>query len=291
MKLFDDELPFLKANFHCHTTCSDGDATPEKAMQMYRDAGYDVLAITDHRKVTLPEHAPDGLLMIPGIELDYLTPKMATHIVGLGMSPDVAEQWNRQGTAQEGIDLIRACGGEAILAHPAWSLNTPEYMASLSGVIGAEIWNSVSTAPTNPNRADSSILLDELYTSYDDLLPVFANDDTHRYGAEFTAGATMVQAAKKTEQAVLQALREGRFYATQGPQFKQVTYGDGVVHIDCSPVDTVMIYSNLPWASGRVIMGEGMTSCEYPIHRNERYVRIQLIDNSGKSAWCAPFRT
>ena len=290
MKLFVDDVPFLKANFHLHTTCSDGAAAPEEAMRLYREAGYDVLAITDHRKVTLVDHAPDGLLMIPGIELDYLNSCMATHILGLNVTPEVPERWDRQGTAQQGIDLIRACGGEAVLAHPAWSLNTPAYMASLEGLIGTEIWNSVSTVPVNPNRADSSSLIDVMCTSYDRMLPVFANDDTHRYGAELAAAATMVQAAEKTPEAVMQSLREGRFYATQGPAFRQVSYEDGVVRVVCSPVDTVMFYSNLPWAAGRVVMGQGLTCAEYPIHRNERYVRVQLLDENGSSAWCAPFR-
>lgn len=289
MKLFADNVPFLKCNFHTHTTCSDGVATPEQAMRMYRDAGYDVLAITDHRKVTPVTEAPEGLLMIPGIEIDYLYPTMAVHIVGLNVTPDTAEKWNREGTVQEGVDMLRSCGGEAILAHPAWSLNTPEFMASVDHIIGTEIWNSVSTAPVNPNRADSSILIDEVCTAYDKLLPVFANDDTHRYGAEFAAGATMVQCADRTVEGVMQALRGGAFYATQGPRFHQIEVTDGVVRVTCSPVSQIMFYSNVPWADGRVIMGDGLTDAEYPIHRRERFIRVQLIDAAGKSAWSAPF--
>ena len=40
----------LKACLHLHTTASDGDATPEQAMELYEKAGYDILAITDHYK-------------------------------------------------------------------------------------------------------------------------------------------------------------------------------------------------------------------------------------------------
>ena len=60
-----------------------------------------------------------------------------------------------RGTVQEGIDLIHACGGLAVLNHPAWSLNTPELIASLRGLAAAEVWNSVSTLPYNADRADS----------------------------------------------------------------------------------------------------------------------------------------
>ena len=69
MKLFSDSLPFLKANFHCHTTESDGRLDPESAAGLYEYAGYDVLAITDHRTVTLLS-SNDKLLLIPGREIE-----------------------------------------------------------------------------------------------------------------------------------------------------------------------------------------------------------------------------
>ncbi len=55
MRLFSDSVPFFRANFHTHTTESDGRATPEEAMKQYREAGYDILALTDHRKITRPD--------------------------------------------------------------------------------------------------------------------------------------------------------------------------------------------------------------------------------------------
>ena len=39
MKLFDETLPWYKANLHTHTTVSDGKATPEEAIRLYKDAG------------------------------------------------------------------------------------------------------------------------------------------------------------------------------------------------------------------------------------------------------------
>ena len=38
----------LKVNLHQHTTCSDGRKTPQEAADIYRRAGYDLIAITDH---------------------------------------------------------------------------------------------------------------------------------------------------------------------------------------------------------------------------------------------------
>ena len=38
----------MKINLHTHTTQSDGRRTPEEAAKIYKDAGYDAIALTDH---------------------------------------------------------------------------------------------------------------------------------------------------------------------------------------------------------------------------------------------------
>ena len=39
-----------KINLHTHTTRSDGSRTPEEVAEIYKKAGYDVIAVTDHWK-------------------------------------------------------------------------------------------------------------------------------------------------------------------------------------------------------------------------------------------------
>ena len=290
MNLFSDSLPFLKANFHCHTTESDGRLDPESAAGFYESAGYDVLAITDHRTVTLlPSN--DKLLLIPGIEIDYVLPGQWVHILGIGMDASAGGKWNRFGTPQEGIDLIRKLGGLAVLAHPAWSLNTPELMRSLTGLSGVEIWNSVSTLPLNADRADSSSLLDVTWASGGELLPVYANDDSHPYKDEAGVAATMVQAEEKTVPAVMEALRLGRFYATTGPQIYQIeNKNNQEIIVHCSPAESIIFYSDSPWAAGRTVIRSGMTECNYFIQKNDHFVRIEVRDAAGRKAWSSPMK-
>ena len=266
MKLFSDSLLFYKANFHCHTTQSDGMLDPDAAVGFYRNAGYDILSITDHRKVT--EINCSQPLLIPGIELDYVLPGQWVHILGLGMNKEIGARWDRSGSPQDGIDLIRNLGGIAVLAHPAWSLNTPAFIGSLSGLSGLEIWNSVSTLPLNGERADSSSLLDVTWASGGELLPVFANDDSHAYRDEAGVAATMVQAEELTAASVMEALRAGRFYATTGPRIRQIEILDSrEIIVRCSPAESVIFYSDSPWADGRVLMGHGMTEGCYRIQQ------------------------
>ena len=290
MKLFSDSMPFFKANFHCHTTESDGRLSPIDVAGFYEYAGYDILAITDHRKVTrLP--STENLLLISGIELDYILPGQWVHILGIGMDSSVGKKWNRFGTPQEGINLIRKLGGLAVLAHPAWSLNTPEFMRSLTGLSGVEIWNSVSTLPLNGDRADSSSLLDVTWASGGELLPVFANDDSHPYQTEAATAATMVQAEEKTAPSVMAALKAGRFYATTGPQIYQIeNKNNQEIIVHCSPAEAVIFYSDCPWAAGRAVIKSGMTECSYFIQKNDHFVRTEIRDAGGRRAWSAPIK-
>ena len=46
MKLFWYDKPFYRGNTHCHTTRSDGRRSPEEVIALYREAGYDFLALT-----------------------------------------------------------------------------------------------------------------------------------------------------------------------------------------------------------------------------------------------------
>lgn len=284
MKLFSEECPFYRGNLHMHTTRSDGRKTPEEAMAAYRDAGYDFVALTDHRVVADVSGAPEGLVAIPGIELDYVLSNQWVHLLGLGVDAEIERRCLPRGTVQEGIDLIRACGGLAVLNHPAWSLNTPELIASLRGLAAAEVWNSVSTLPYNADRADSSSLLD-VAAAQGAVLPLMANDDTHYYQQEFARGWNMVQAEEKSAKGILDALAAGRYYATQGPAFHQVEIVDGIVRVRCSPVSSVVFYSNVPWTPERCQMGEALTQAVYRLTDRERFIRVQLTDAQGRSAW------
>src|SRR5918995_4095171 len=45
---FDKPGRFYRGNIHAHSTNSDGTLPPQELASLYREAGYDFLAITDH---------------------------------------------------------------------------------------------------------------------------------------------------------------------------------------------------------------------------------------------------
>lgn len=100
----------------------------------------------------------------------------------------------------------------------------------------------------------------------------------------------MVQADALTVPAVLSALEAGRFYASQGPEIRQITLENGVMTVDCSPAEMVIFYSNLPWVRDRVIGGGNVTHAEHEIARGEKYLRVEVTDASGKRAWSGQFQ-
>ena len=289
MKIIEAGKPCYRANFHTHTTNSDGRLTPAECMRLYRREGYDILALTDHRKLTVPEDIPEGLLMIPGTELDFTLSTQVIHLLGLGISPELIGTWDPKGTPQQAIDAIRACNGLAVLAHPAWSLNDTATMAGLKGLSAVEIWNSVSMPPYNPDRGNASAMLDTLWSyAPGTLLPVMANDDTHFYGSEAFAGWNMVQCDELTVPSVLEAIQAGRFYATQGPEFHALEYADGQLRLRCSPVSRIIFYSNRPWVDKRVLTGDALTEVVWTAQPGEHFIRAELVDAEGHHAWSAP---
>lgn len=289
MVYWNGERKLLKGNLHLHTTLSDGKKTPEEAMDIYRDAGYDFIAVTDHRKVSTPSVERNGLLAIQGIEFDFAMPGQVMHILGIGVPTEIEDSVQRHYSPQRAIDEINRLGGAAILAHPAWSLNTPAVMASLSGLCAAEIYNTVSQTPWNVDRADSSNLLDECAAA-GTIFNFVATDDAHFYAGDECKSYIYLAADENTPQAILRALKAGDFYATRGPKLYSVELNGDTLRVECSPADMIYFPSEAPWTAARVFTGAGLTRAEYkinPVH-NRRFVRAVVQDSNGMRAWSNP---
>ena len=71
MKVYlDSNKNFYKANMHCHTTNSDGRATPEKIKEEYMKRGYSIVAYTDHEHIINNSHLTDeNFVAITGFEM------------------------------------------------------------------------------------------------------------------------------------------------------------------------------------------------------------------------------
>ena len=183
----------------------------------YWTTGYDFLSITDHRTLTLFEDRRLRAVRcsFPGMELngDDARAGGGYHIVGLGLNnmhtqpPDL--------DAQGAIDAIRADGGLAVLAHPYWLGHVTTDLAHLEGATGLEVFNYGTQVSIN--KGDSTYLWDGLLDRKRPLLGL-AVDDTHWKLPDAGGGWVMAKAASCTPENMLNAIAEGDFYASQGPE-------------------------------------------------------------------------
>lgn len=289
MQMFVPGMPFYKGNTHAHSTRSDGRLSPEEVYETYRCAGYDFLALTDHWRVGGGGDYR-GMLLIPGIEYDFAFERQVLHLVCLFQDAADARGVFRYMSHDQVIAYVNRVNGVPIAAHPAWSLNTPAFLQSLEGVNLAEVYNTMSDEPFNAPRGNSESLLD-VAAANGKVFNLVAADDAHPYRGEQCVSYVMAQAETLTTPAILDALRQGRFYASQGPEFRQITYEDGAITVETSPVSRITFCSNLYWVDDRCRQGEGLTREIYRAHPEERFVRVQITDESGRRAWSLPIVT
>lgn len=280
---------WYRGNLHTHTTLSDGRRSPEETKAAYKAAGYDFLALTDHWVYGQnDENDPSGLCILSGTEYDFGgsdTLNGVFHIVGVGMGSDPMEIIERDSTAQEAIDEIIKRGGAAVFAHPAWSLNTWEMMAEMNNYTMTEIYNSVSAAPYNC-RPYSGEVIDQLAVrGYFPL--VAATDDTHFWCGEETRSFIYVNLHKNTLNCknLVSAMRNGEFYASQGPRFSCHIDDDEFV-VECEEADAVervTIFTNRPWENHRSVLSSenGLTEARFKLASDVTFVRAEVY--SGKN--------
>ena len=273
-----------KVGLHTHTTRSDGKFTPESAAAVYKAAGYDAIAITDHWKY----HDRDeisGLKIISGCEYNHGSSNTigdVMHIVGVGMQTDPCID-RATASRQDIINAIHDKGGLAILAHPAWSLNTPQDALVLSGFDGVEIYNTVSNVgqSSRPYSGYFVDLLANMGTAY----PLIAADDTHCYeGVDDCKAWIMARCDDDSVDAILDSIRRGDYYATQGPEVHVRREGDKII-ADCTPCATIDFLSNSAWVPDKMTRGKELTRAEYQIKAWEKWVRVEVCDDQGRFAW------
>ena len=278
---------WLKGNLHVHTTASDGVVEPQQRVAAYAERGYDFLALTDHGVVADVEALEPGpLVVLRGIEAHAPMPTGGTqaHIVAVGLPagfrPPEAQH------AQTLIDALAATGAPVIVAHPYWCGQTSRDLEVLHGYHGIEVFNT--TCLRGIGKGKSAVHWDELLSQGRRLFGV-AVDDAHGATHDAFQGWIMVKAAERTAEAVVAAVRAGRFYASCGPAFEAVWVEEGAVHARTSPVAHISFVCDGP-RGGHCFHEDGspVTEAAYRPPADARFVRVEATDERGRTAWCNP---
>ena len=277
---------WYKGNIHAHTTGSDGRLSPGQMCEVYRKAGYDFLAITDHNALTdTSSCSSSDFLTIPAIEI--------------GIGPDhvlhIGAESRRAGSGLATIlGELREEPGLAIVAHPRWSNMTWDRIASVSDYVGIEIYNY--SVDINRGRGYSVELWDMLLESGRRVWG-FAVDDSH-YREErpnCCGGWIVVAADTLTQGDILDAIERGAFYSSQGPSFREIVTTDEGLYVRCSAVKTIRFNSQTAGAGWSFYSRVGEHLHEAFVRWDGRrprlcpnYVRVEIVDDAGRTAWSNP---
>ena len=290
------EKNWYKGNTHTHSTVSDGRLDPKVLATLYREAGYDFLAITDHDIYGIYEEMnTDNFIVLPGAETQLPNTRPGRwgchHIVALGIpgknqfTHGQRVPYDNTWSAQKLVDFLRSNGNLAVYAHPNWSHSDMVELESLKGILGMEIYNF--TTEKLFGCGYSCDYYDQLL--WKDKKPYcIASDDSHQKVCDYFGGFIMVNASALTHENIIMALLEGRFYASSGPLLYDIYREDGMVYIKCSPCRAIQMLSN--GHPGSVCRAEEgyVTHASFKIPEKASYVRFVCKDAVGCCAWSNP---
>ncbi|HSV31455.1 MAG TPA: hypothetical protein VLH40_05460 [Atribacteraceae bacterium] len=280
-----------KANFHAHTTRSDGRMTPAEVIDAYCDAGYAILAITEHdhysEDMTWPwtrwNRDPEemGMIAIPGNELFQIH--------------DVGSYWNDymgspsggdEDEVIEGLQEVAARGGLGMFFHPGRNGRRSAWYASLyrrfDVLVGVEVFNQGDRHPDDRRHWDR--LLSQLMPDR----PVwgYSNDDSH--GREHLFGnyqEMLMNTLTRTE--LIHCMQRGRFTFSWEAGCSGLARAPRIDSIDVDENQaTITLHSSgfdfVEWITGQGrIVGRDLAFCYADF--DGPFVRVRLLGRSGET--------
>jgi hypothetical protein len=98
----------------------------------------------------------------------------------------------------------------------------------------------------------------------------------------------MVKSNENSPVSVLESLKEGAFYSSQGPDLIDIEIESDTAEIHSTPVSTVIIQGQ---GSAYVAQhGQSLVSTQLSLERLKKspWLRVTVIDHNGKRAWSNP---
>ena len=292
---------FHRGNLHTHSNRSDGALAPQDVCERYQAEGYDFIALTDHfiglydYPITdTTTYRNENFTTILGAEIH--SGAMANgdlwHIVAVGLPTDFvpphAPHFNPVEGQESGASIApraRDAGAFVAIAHPHWSGLTEADARSISAAHAVEVYNHGCAIEND--RGDGHLSLEHML-SEGRKLTLIATDDAHFSTPDHFGGWVMVKTQENTPDALLEALKEGLFYSSTGPEIHDIRIMDHTIEVDCSEVATITVQGH--GAGAPALCGEYMTTGKVSFERlkNSPWIRITVIDHKGKRAWSNP---
>lgn len=274
---------WMKGNLHAHTTRSDGKSEPQAVIDRYADAGHDFLMISDHDIYTsAADHAKwnaRGLILIPGNEVSAHGP----HLLHVDANQLIPPHMPRQRV----ITAANQAGGFLIAAHPNWQAafdhTSISQLMEWSPYMGLEIYNGVigrlDGSPYATNKWD-------MLLSQGRKLWGFANDDSHDPTRnDYILGWNVAWVTQPTSAGVVEALKQGRFYASTGVEITDIEVSGRTIRIRTANAQRIIALQQI---GRRFAQADGNT-IEVTVPDQATYVRFECWGEGEKMAWTQPF--
>lgn len=238
----------------------------------YICSGYDCVCLCN-RGIYIPE--AEGLM--PSYECK-IGNGMSTDgeytILGIGVTsdPEIPEDWENMiktssAKAVEAIRRIHIRNGYAVLRNA--KANTADEIARLEGLDAVEICGE---------DGHVSDLLNELSSRGINLGVVCSGNDL--------LGSICVEAKSEDCAGIVRALKAGRFFSSEGDGEIHISATpSGRVRVDCSPASEIRFFTNEAHTPDKIYTGENLICAEYIPRDGEKFIRAQMTDMQGQSAW------
>jgi hypothetical protein len=291
---------FYRGNLHTHSNLSDGAWALDDVVRAYQRAGYDFVMMSEHFiqhfnwPIADTRHLRNPhFTTIIGAELHAPVTSAGElwHILAAGLPPDFAAA-GKDETGPEIAKRAMAAGAFVAIAHPAWSRYTIEDGRALSFAHAVEVYNHGCAIEND--LGEGHYLLDQLLNEGHRLTAI-ATDDAHFKTPDHFGGWVHVKSESLEPAALLEALKAGHHYSSQGPLFHDIRLNGNHIEIETSPVDTITVVcgnSRSCVRNGRAISSASFDLSTlqngWLLERPSPWFRVTAIDNAGKRAWSNP---
>jgi hypothetical protein len=276
-----------KANFHTHTTNSDGTDSPTTTIGQYSSTGYDILAITDHDYTTWPWPTHPGMLEVRGNEYSGTSPYEHHMNAFYNFTYSAASM-------EDGIPHVDGNAGLSQINHPGryrtpsdWALYT-SWFEKYPSCVGLEVYNQGDRYPTDRHLWDNinqNLMPKKLVWGY-------SNDDKHTTSHLYHNYQFMLMPSL-TEGNLRECQRDGAFYFCYEPSGTgtgNVPRISNIVVNDVAKTITITAtgYSQIQWVSeGTAVVATGSTF-SYGSFANKTFVRA-VLDGPNGDSFTQPF--
>ena len=297
------DTSWFTGNLHAHSTESDGDSSPRKVVEWYRDHGYDWLALTDHnvRTVLPPEDTPDpSPLVLTGeevtVHMEGLENAVVVQAVDISKVVEPIDAGNIFGTLQANVNAILEADGLPCLM--VLSDRRDFRRESIREIVGAslfEVYNvkGAMAVQADPNSFSYENIWDLLLTS-GKVVYGAAVDDAHHF-REFgpdksnPGGAwVMVRARELSASNIISSLTSGDFYASTGVELGTLESAAEGITVEISPVRGETYRTAFIGQGGAELEQQSGTRAGYRFRGGEGYARAVVYSSSGSRAWTQP---